>query len=165
MAIKGDVTGLDVLQFGGKALIPLVSSYSGARKLGTIASQVPGGLTRQRKKYFNQPILKNASFLLETQQQQDYFKMFAYRNEGKPFICHLSAERPIVEPYVVQVVSDWDETFSSAVDGSFTVALEIVSVREPCLDDFLFPMYECVGDDLYCILVGYKDLVKSIPLE
>jgi len=163
MALKGDTSGLDELVYQGKPMTPLLDGFSGARRSGVVRSELPGGLTRQRKKYYNQPIVKNASFFLEDCAQQDFFMMFALRNEGKPFICHLRSGRPIIEPHVVQVVSDWDESYASMVDGRFDVQLEIIEVRDTCLDEFLFPMYQCLGSDMKAVLQGIIDIAKKAP--
>lgn len=163
MAIKGDVTGLDELIYQGEPMIPLVSDFSGARRSGVIQSDMNGGRTRQRKKFYNNPLVKSVSFYLETTQQQDFFALFALRNEGKPFICHLRGSRPIVEPHVVQVISDWEETLATAVDGVYEMQMEIIDVRDECLDEFLFPMYQCSGDNLYGVLSGIIDVAKGAP--
>lgn len=163
MATKGDVSDLDVLNYGGKPMIPMIQGFRRSRASGVVQSNVQGGLTRQRKKFYNNAYRVTAKFFLETVAQQDYIKVFFERNEGKPFICHCSADRPIVEPYVVQVVSEWDDTYVSQRDGELSVDMEIVSVRSPCLDDFLFDMYQCTGDDLYRWLTGINNIVKSAP--
>lgn len=165
MTTKGDISSLDVLQFGGEPMIPLVSGYSRYRKSGVIGSDVEGGSTRQRKKYFNNPHIAAASFMLETPAAQDFIQMFFERNEGKYFVCHLAADRPLVEPYVVQVISDWVNDYVSMVDGKLTVTLEIVSARDTTLDDFMFDMYGVIGSDLYDVLLGFKQIVKVMPNE
>ena len=165
MATKGDISDLDVLMFGGENMIPLVSGFSRYRKTGIVTSDVQGGATRQRKKYFNQPHVANATFILESPAQQDYIQLFFERNEGKHFICHLSADRPLIEPYVVQVISDWENDYVSAVDGSLTVVLEIVSARDKALDEFLWEMYPTLGSGLYDVLLGFKDIVLAMPKE
>lgn len=165
MATKGDISGLDVFLYGGAPLIPLVDSFSRVKKQGTITSDVQGGLTRQRKKFYNQPYLAEVTYRLETVGMQDFIKLFFERNEGKKFIAHLSADRPITEPYVVQVVGDWNDPFASAVDGDTTFTLEIQSVRDQALDDYLFYMYQGLGDDFVAYMDGLKYIVKAMPLE
>lgn len=165
MATKGDVSNLDTLIFGGEPMIPLVSGFSRSRKVGVVSSEVAGGTTRQRKKYFNQPHVANATFYLETAQQQDFIQLFFERNEGKYFICHLSADRPIVEPYVVQVLGEWDNSYVSMVDGTLSVTLEIVSARDTALDEFLWSVYPIIGSEVAGVLSGFKSLVKAIPEE
>lgn len=163
MAVKGDVTGLDELIYQGEPMIPLVDGFGGSRRSGVIQSSMNGGLTRQRKKYYNNPLVKSVSFYLETQQQQDFFSLFGFRNEGKPFICHVRGSRPIVEPHVVQIISDWEEVLATAVDGMYEMEMEIVDVRDPCLEEFLFPMYQCAGDDLYSVLKGIIQVAEEVP--
>lgn len=163
MAIKGDVTGLEELVFGGEPMVPLVDGFSGARRSGIVQSNMTGGLTRQRKRFYNNPIVKSVSFFLETPQAQDYFSMFGYRNEGKKFICHVRGSRPIVEPHVVQIISEWEEVLATAVDGRYELEMEIIDVRNPCLDEFLLPMYQCTGIDLCDILSGIIDVADRTP--
>jgi len=165
MATKGDISGLDELIFGGEPLIPLVDSFSRRRKTGIVQSNVEGGLTRQRKKFYNQPYLADVTYRLETEQAQDFIKLFFERNEGKRFVAHLRADRPILEPYVVQVVSDWNDSYASAVDGDLVVTLEIVSVRNTALDDYLFVMYQALGSDFYDYNLGLKYIVEAMPEE
>lgn len=163
MAVKGDVSDLDEFVFGGEPIVPMVGSFSRRRRSGVVRSDTQGGLTRQRKKYYGQTYLADVNYYLDTPAMQDYIKTFFERNEGKRFVAHLTADRPIVEPYVVQVVSDWEDTYASAVDGLLTVTLEIVSVRCPELDDFLFTQYQCNGDDTCDVLTGIIDLVEGAP--
>lgn len=165
MATKGDISGLDVLMFGGVNMTPLVSGFSRSRRPGVVSNDVTGGTTRQRKKYFNNPHIASATFRLETAAEQDYIQLFFERNEGKKFICHLSADRPLIEPYVVQVVSDWENDYVSMVDGSLSVTIEIVSARDKTLDEFLWEMYPVVGSGLHDVLLGFKDIVKAMPKE
>ena len=98
MATKGNVSDLDVLIYGGKPLVPLVSGFNRHRKSGVVRSNVSGGTTRQRKKYFNMPHVASVTFYLGSASAQDFIQSFINRNEGKKFICYLSADRPIVEP-------------------------------------------------------------------
>ena len=163
MATKGDISGLDVLQYGGKPMIPLVSGFSRTRRTGVVQNQVMAGATRQRKKFYGNTYVAEATFYLRSAQQQDYIKQFFARNEGKTFICHLSADRPIVEPYTVRVISDWQDSYVSAVDGALTVTIEIDSVRCPELDNLLFPMYECRGDETCSILFGITKVARLLP--
>jgi len=166
MATKGDISGLDHLIFGGSPMLPLVDSFTRVRKTGIVQSDVQGGLTRQRKKFYNQPYLADVTYRLETTQQQDFMKIFFDRNEGKKFIAYLSADRPITEPYVVQVVSDWGDAYASAVDGDVTLTLEIVSVRrDEELDEYLFLMYQALGSDFVPYMDGLKYVVKAMPEE
>ena len=163
MATKGDVSDLDTLIFGGKPLVPLVSGFNRFRRSGVIRSKVSGGSTRQRKKNFNMPHIAEVTFYLRSPASQDYIQTFINRNEGKKFICHLSADRPIVEPYVVQAISDWQHIEVNVVTGTVTCQLEIFSTREECLDNFTYEFYQCMGDDLYCIITGMSDIVKKMP--
>lgn len=164
MATKGDISDLDVLVFGKQPLIPLVSGFSRNRRSGVVQSSAAGGATRQRKKFYGTVYEARAKFYLETPAQQAFIKQFFERNEGKRFICHLAADRPVVEPYVVQVISEWNDSYVSAVDGELSVTLEIFSVRtDPCLDDFLYEMYQCLGDDVYCVLKGITEVVEELP--
>ncbi len=163
MATKGDISCLDVLQYGGKPMIPLVSGFSRTRRTGVVQNQVMAGATRQRKKFYGNTYVAEATFYLRNAQQQDYIKQFFARNEGKTFICHLAADRPIVEPYTVRVISDWQDSYVSSVDGALTVTIEIDSVRCPELDDFLFPLYECAGDETYGILFDITKVVRLLP--
>jgi hypothetical protein len=96
---------------------------------------------------------------------QDFIKVFFERNEGKKFVAYLSADRPITEPYVVQVVGGWQDPFASAVDGDTTFTLEIQSVRDQDLDDYLFLMYQQYGDDFPDYMDGLKYIVKAMPEE
>lgn len=160
--IKGDVSDLDVLTFGGKPMIPLVSGFSRKRRSGVVTNSVQAGLTRQRKKFYGNVYEAQATFYLPTQAAQDFIKTFFARNEGKRFICNLSADRPIVEPYVVQVIGDWEDANVTSLDAMLNVTLEIVSVRCPGLDDFLFTMYQCQGDDMYCTIEQLNKTVDGL---
>lgn len=163
MATKGDISDLDVLVFGGKPVVPLVSGFSRERNDGVNRSNVAGGAGRQRKKYYGTTHSANASFYLQSPQMQDFFQLFINRNMGKRWICHLSADRPIVEPYVVQTLANWNHDEVNAVDGHVTVPLEIFSVRDSCLDDLIFPLYQCYGDELPYFLWLLDTLTDRMP--
>jgi len=161
--LKGDTSDLDTLMYGGKPLIPLVSGFSRKRRSGVVRNSVQAGLSRQRKKFYGNVYEAQATFRLGSPGMQDYLKAFFSRNEGKRFICHLSADRPIVEPYVVQVIGDWEDANVTALDANLNVTLEIVSVRCQGLDDALFAMYGCYGDDMYCVLEQINKTVDVMP--
>lgn len=163
MATKGDISGLDTLQFGGVPKIPMLQGITKAKRSGVRQSNAQGGLTRQRKKFYGNPWVADATFMLKTLPEIDYFTMFGERNEGKKFICYMRADRPIIEPYVVQVISEWPDTLIARKSARATVTMEIYPARDPCLDEFIFPMYECSGNDLYCILDGIIEVAKGAP--
>lgn len=163
MATKGDISGLDVLMYGGVPLIPLLNSYSGHRKSGLVQSNTLGGATKQRKKFYGTTYTYDASFFLQSNQMQDYIKSFFELNEGKKFICHLKADRPVVEPYVVQVTSDWEDPYCSEIDGKLTVTLEIFQARDRDLDVLLNYMYANVGDGTNIWFLGITEAVLELP--
>ena len=167
MATKGDISGLDVLQLGGKPIVPQVAigGFERTRKSGVVYSDTSGGASRQRKKYFGTNHIADVTFYLETAQEQDFMELFVIRNEGKKFICHLSADRPIVEPYVVQMVSDVNFADVNAKDANATVTLEIFTARDPILDDYLYDNYKNYGSDLYPVLLGYREIVEAMPYD
>jgi hypothetical protein len=167
MATTGDITGLDVLVYGGKNIVPQVAQggYSRQRQSGVVGSEISGGATRQRKKYYGGTHIAEAAFYLETAQQQDYFELFVLRNEGKKFICHLAADRPIVEPYVVQFVGDVQFTEVNAKDSIASVTLEIFMARDPVLDSFLYELYPVWGDDMLYVLRSLREIVEAIALD
>lgn len=163
MATKGDVSGLDELIYGGEPLVPLTGGFSRRRTVGAIQSDVNGGLTRQRKKFYNQSYTADVTYYLGTPEQQDFMKIFFERNEGKPFIAYLRADRPILEPYVVQVLGEWEDNYVSAVDATITFVLEIVSARDRELDDALFPLYQATGDNISEAITGIERIVLAMP--
>ena len=165
MATKGDISELDILQFGGKPMIPLVAGFNRFRKSGVVRSDVAGGATRQRKKYFGMPHVASVTFYLRSPMMQDFIQSFINKNEGKKFICHLSADRPIVEPYVVQALSDWNHVEVNSVEGTVTCQFEIFSTKDECLDQFFYDTYSCMGEDTHCILDGLSEVVTSMPIN
>lgn len=167
MATKGDISGLDVLQFGGKNMVPQVAQggYERYRKSGVVRSDAAGGAMRQRKKYFGNTHIADVTFYLETAQQQDFFELFVTRNQGKKFICHLSADRPLVEPYVVQFIDEVNFSDVDAKDAIATTTLEVFSARDAVLDEYLFEQYQLYGSDFYEVLSLFGDLVEAMPLD
>ena len=163
MATKGDVSDLDTLLFGGKPMVPTVNNFNRARRPGTVETDLPGGATRQRKKYFGTVYTANATFFLDDVFMQDYVKSFFTKNEGEKFICYLSADRPIVEPYVVQVLGPWTDDYVSQADGSMSVEMEIFSAKDYELDDFLNGVYPVVGSDITTWLAGFEEIVIRMP--
>ncbi len=165
MATKGDITGLDVLTFGGEPMIPLAVDYSRSKQSGVVRSDTAGGAMRQRRKYFGTTHIAEVSFYLETQAHQDYFELFVERNQGKRFICHLQADRPIVEPYVVQIISEVNYSDVTAKDSNATMTMEIYSVRDREADDLLFNLYQSVGVEVMGLFLYLHDIVELIPRE
>ncbi len=129
MATKGDISDLDVLEFGGEPIVPQVSGFNRMRKSGVVQSSASGGARRQRKKFFNMPHEASASFYLNSVTKMDYMQSFINLNEGKKFICHLAADSSAVEPYVVQVISEWQFTEVNAVESMVSCQLEIFSTK------------------------------------
>lgn len=167
MATKGDISDLKVLMFGGKPMVPQVAigGFSRTKNTGVVNSDTSGGATRQRKKYFGNVHVAEVTFYLETAQQQDYMELFVNQNEGKRFICYLAADRPIVEPYVVQVISQYQYADINAKDSGVSMTMEIFSVRDTYLDEFLLDMYPALGSDFYPWLLGLHDIVELMPIE
>lgn len=163
MATKGDISGLDVLVYGGVPMIPVMSGFTLATRSGVVQSNSPGGMTRQRKKYYGNSYVAEAKFIFKSLAEQDFMRSFFQSNEGKKFICHLRADRPVIEPHVVQLLSEWPESLISRKSSSITVTLEITRARCPSLDDFLKVMYGCNGDDVCKILNLSIDGVVSLP--
>lgn len=163
MAISGDISDLDVLMFGLKPMVPTVSGFGRSRNQGTIESDLPGGAVRQRKKYHNTTYSAQATFHLDDIFMQDYVKSFFVKNEGKRFVCHLSADRPVVEPYVVQVLGTWNDDYVSQADGLMTVNLEIYSARDSELDEFLNAVYPVAGSRMTDWLTGFEQIVLNMP--
>lgn len=167
MATKGDISGLDVLMFGGEPMIPQVAQgdFSRYKQSGVVRSDTSGGASRQRRKYFGTTHIVEVTFYLETQAEQDFFEMFVERNQGKRFICHLSADRPIVEPYVVQIISEVNYPNSNAKDGIASMTMEIYSVRDREADTLLFGLYQTMGVEVMALFVYLHDIVELMPIE
>lgn len=163
MATKGDISGLDVLAYGGVPKIPVMSGFTLAKRSGVVQSSSPGGMTRQRKKYYGNTYIAEAKFIFKSLAEQDYMRAFFQVNEGKKFICHLRADRPVIEPHVVQLLSEWPEGLISRKASSVTVTLEITRARCDSLDVFLNAMYSCHGDDICQVLTLSSDGVVSLP--
>ena len=89
-------------------------------------------------------------------------ELFTVMNEGKRFICHLVADRPLVEPYVVQITSEVNYSEINAKESIATMTLEIFPARDPVLDEWLYDFYQNFSD-LNSYLNGFKQIVKAIP--
>lgn len=163
MATKGDISDLETLVYGGKPVVPLVEGFTRTRQGGVVRSDVSGGASRQRKKYYGTTHLAQATFYLRSPAMQDYIQMFINANEGKRWVCHLSADRPLVEPYVVQALTDWNHVEVNALRGTVTVQLEIFSARDECLDGIVYPLYQCIGDDLCEYLDMFGTMTQGWP--
>lgn len=163
MATKGDISDLDVLLYGGQPVVPLVEGFTRTRQGGVIRSDVSGGASRQRKKYYGTTHLAQATFYLSSPAMQDFIQLFINRNEGKRWICHLAADRPLVEPYVVQALTDWNHVEVNALRGSVTVQLEIFSARNQCADETLGVLYPCIGDDICEYLDLFGNMTENWP--
>lgn len=161
MATKGDISGLDVLQFGGVPMVPLIEGYSGARQSGVIQSNAAGGSIRQRKKFYNTTFIYQVSFYLENKFEQDYIKFFFNQNEGKKFICHLAADRPLVEPYVVQVIGDVSDDNRNALYGKVSMTMEIYSTSDKCLDEIMTDLYSCYGKSS-CEIINQLNALEEL---
>ena len=163
MATKGDISDLDEFIYGGEPIVPQLNGFSRRRKSGVVSSNTSGGLTRQRKKFYNQPYLVDCTYYLHSPSMQDFIKIFFERNEGKKFVAWLRADRAVLDSHVVQVVSDWEDSYASAVDGMLSVTLEVVSVRDAWLDDTLFDLYQLSGDDVINTTEGMEEIVRAMP--
>lgn len=164
MATKGDISDLNVLFYGGQPMVPLVEGFTRSRQSGVVRSDVAGGASRQRKKYFGTTHIASATFYLRSPAQMDYIQLFINNNEGKRWVCHLAADRPLVEPYVVQALTDWNHVEVNALRGTVTVQLEIFSARDECLDETLGVLYPCIGDDICEYLGLFGTMTEGWPL-
>ena len=163
MATKGDISDLNVLLYGGQPMVPLVEGFTRSRQSGVVRSDVAGGASRQRKKYFGTTHIASATFYLRSPAQMDYIQLFINNNEGKRWICHLAADRPLVEPYVVQALTDWNHVEVNALRGTVTVQLEIFSARDECLDGLLNILYPCIGDNICEYLELFGTMTEGWP--
>lgn len=163
MTTKGDISDLDVLEFGGKFIVPLNAGYSGGKTSGVVVSEQAGGANRIAKKYYGTTFQHKCSFFLETPFEQDYFRMFIEDNEGKRFICHLAADRPIVEPYVVQAIAEWDWSDITAISATVSTTLEIYSARDRELDALVKPLYQKYGNQWNYWSWLMLNITKGIP--
>lgn len=164
MATKGDISDLELLQYGTVPLVPLVSGFNRNRRSGVTRSEVAGGTTRQRKKYFNMPHIATVVFYLNSPGMQDYIQSFINLSEGKKFICHLSADRPIIEPYVVQAIGDWEHPDVNILKGTVTGQFEIFSTKVNVLDIFLQAEYAANGEDAHQVIHCYPEIVRRMPV-
>lgn len=162
MATKGDISDLDHFQMNGKYFIPRVNMTS-KKVSGVVQSDSVGGTTRQRKKWFNTPYVQNVEFYFDNMYERDFARVFFERNEGKYFIGYTNAERPIVEPYVMQFVGEWNETKITGVYSTLKIDIEVVSARDPALDDSLFYVYQSFGDDVNLFFDYMLRIVREAP--
>lgn len=109
--------------------------------------------------------IAEVNFYLQDAQLQDFFELFVVNNEGKRFICHLVADRALVEPYVVQIISEVNYSEVNAHDAIASMTLEIFSARDAVLDDFLLTMYDLYGSDYATVLNLINDVQRAIPYD
>ena len=86
MATKGDISDLDVLLCGGSPMVPLVEGFNRSRQGGVNRSDVSGGATRQRKKYYGTTHIAQVTFYLDSPSKMDFIQLFINRNEGKKWM-------------------------------------------------------------------------------
>ena len=77
----------------------------------------------------------------------------------------MSADRPIVEPYVVQAVGEWQHPEVNAIEGTVTCQFEIFSTKETILDEFLQAEYTVNGDDTTLVILEYPKIVEKMPIS
>ncbi len=154
---------MEILEFEGEPIIPQVLGFSRVRKSGVIQNEASAGTRRQRKKFFNMPHEAEVSFYLGSPAMIDYMQTFINLTEGDEFICYLAADRPIIEPYLVQAVSEWSFPEVNALESTVTCVLEILTERETFLDQFLSDFYTTRGEDTTDILLGLTEIVEAMP--
>ena len=86
---------------------------------------------------------------MDNQSAQDYARWFFNKNEGDYFVCHLAVDRPIVEPYVVQVIGETSFDYTSQADGSASMQFEVVQARDECLDGWT-EISSCYNGNMPC---------------
>ena len=147
MATIGDISGLETLQYDNVPLEPLTEGFVRRRKSGVIASGGDSGASVLRRKFFNTVHVLGVTYYLESRPQQDYIQAFINVTEGQKFIAYLTADRPILEPYVVQAVTDWEHSEVTYVDAKVSVTLEVFSTRNFATDQAIMNAYAIDGDD------------------
>ena len=77
----------------------------------------------------------------------------------------MEADRPLIEPYVVQAVDEWSESSIDIEGSSISTTFEVVSVRDRDLDNAIFPLYQFYGHELGYAVSLYYDLTKWMPIS
>jgi len=161
--IKGDVTGLAVLQYGGKPVLPERNSYQMTLPNGVVSSSFGGGLSKQQVQFQSAPYQVSCTYVGLDGGKAAWLANFFNRNQGLPFVATLLLDDGSIDQYVVQRMDNTPVPLTG-FNGSFTVTYEVAPAIDTCFADWTYEAYQCVSAEDWCKIFNYtKRAVEVWP--
>ena len=162
MALKGDTSDLDRLQYGGVPILPERDSYKVTTPDGVVSSDVAGGLPKTQLQYLNQPYEVSVTYKSLDGFKAAYIQNFFTKHQGQAFIATLLLEGTALDEYVVKYLGSTDHN-KTGYYGTMTVKLLVDPAVDACFMDVIQDWGNCAGSDtpyVWC----YTDLgVRALP--
>lgn len=162
MALKGETSDLDRLQFGGKPILPEQQSYSVQTPDGTVVSSVAGGLPKSQLQYFNDPYIVSVKYTALDSFMSAYIENFFTLHRGQKFIATLLIAGTELEEFVVQYLGSV-KVSKTGFNGSVSVDLIVEPAIDRCFQQVIDGWGSCVGSDT-CLVWDYANkAIKALP--
>jgi len=161
--LKGDVTGLAVLNYGGKPVLPERDSYQVTLQGGIVTSSFGGGMSKQAVQFQSSVYQVKCNYIGLDGGKAQWLANFFNRNRGLPFVATLMLDDGTLDQYVVQRV-DNNPVSLTGFNGSISVTYEVEPAIDTCFADWTYEAYQCVSASDWCKIFNYtKQGNESLP--
>lgn len=154
---------LPKLMYGGAMVRPVRDSYSLRQPYGVTKSDVSGTLSRLVRTSFNGPSVVPCTIHLRDEvmmQWWDVFYEYDLAQGSKPFIAELLVNG-LIKEHVCQIVEP-PSISSPGWKADVSLTLEVVPVRDRCMDISLSLLLPCYGANTSCIIEQTIDVAKHL---
>lgn len=154
---------LPKLMYGGVMVRPVRDSYSLRQAYGVTKSDVSGTLSRLVRTSFNGPSVVPCTIHLRDEgmmQWWDVFYEYALAQGSKPFIAELLVNG-LIKDHVCQIVEQ-PSISTPGWKADVSLTLEVVQVRDRCMDMSLSLLLSCYGVNISCIIEQTIDVAKYL---
>lgn len=154
---------LPKLMYGGAMVRPVRDSYSLRQPYGVTKSDVSGTLSRLVRTSFNGPSVVPCTIHLRDEgmmQWWDVFYEYDLAQGSKPFIAELLVNG-LIKEHVCQI-GEPPSISSPGWKADVSLTLEVVPVRDRCMDASLSLLLPCYGANTSCIIEQTIDIAKHL---
>lgn len=154
---------LPKLMYGGVMVRPVRDSYSYQSAYGVTKSDTSGTLSRLVRTSFNGPSIVPCTIHLRDEGMMQWWDVFyeqSISQGSKPFIAELLVNG-LIKEHVCQIV-DRPSISSPGWKADVSLNLEVVPVRDRCMDISLSLLLPCYGADTSCIIEQTVDVAKQL---
>jgi hypothetical protein len=147
--VTGDVSDLDVFEYGGKSILPEKDSYSLSLQGGVESSSLTAGLDKQLLQFMNAPFNVSVSYVGLDASKILYIEAFLNKNRGQKFVADLLIGNTEIEPFVVQYIGR-PSINKTGFNGSVSLTLQVEPAIDRCFNNWVLENFKCVSGADWC---------------